>query len=78
MDSTAKKTMDSDSSIKSFARENTHAMREGLRDAKDVIKDRSTVLVEESVDFVKRYPVSTAIGAVAVGFIAGLFISGRK
>lgn len=77
MDSTAKRTMDTDS-VKDFATHKAHDMKDSLKDVRSMVRDRSAALVEDSVDLVKRYPISTAVGAVAVGFLAGIFLGGRR
>lgn len=45
---------------------------------KDRVQEVSSNAVEQSVDFVKKYPVYTAIGAAAVGFLAGALLRRSK
>lgn len=42
------------------------------------IKDVSADIMKDSVAFVKRYPLHTAVGALAVGVVAGMFIKPTK
>lgn len=42
------------------------------------VRDVSTNLYNDSVGFVKRYPVSSALGLAAVGFFLGAFTAKRK
>jgi ElaB/YqjD/DUF883 family membrane-anchored ribosome-binding protein len=45
---------------------------------KDRVQEASSHAVEQTVDFVKKYPMYTAIGAAAVGFLAGALMRRSK
>lgn len=55
---------------------------EGFLDAATEIMNRfrgvSGDAMRDTLDFVKRYPVHSAIGAAAVGFCAGFLLKRRK
>ena len=42
------------------------------------VRDASTNIYNESVGFVKRYPISSALGLAAVGFLFGKLMSRSK
>ncbi len=42
------------------------------------VRDLSSDLMTDTVGFVKRYPVSSAVGLAAVGFLAGMVTARRK
>lgn len=65
-------------SVRDFASQKAHGMKDSLHDVQEMVKHRSSELIDDSIRLVKRYPVSTALGAVAVGFIAGILLGGRR
>lgn len=46
-----------------------------VSDLHDNMKATTNKMAEESVEFVKKYPVHSALGAGAIGFLAGYIIS---
>ncbi len=62
-------------SVKEFSSNAARRLRESAHDVGDSLKDRTSTIISESVELVKRYPLTTALGAVAAGFIAGVIIS---
>lgn len=45
-----------------------------IEDIYSTARDRAEDYLDTSVDFVKKYPVSTVAGAAAIGFIAGMLL----
>lgn len=41
----------------------------------DRVKTASNEYAKESVEFVKKYPLHTAVGAVAIGYVVGMLMS---
>ena len=39
------------------------------------LKSYSNDYAKESVEFVKKYPLHTAVGALAIGYVAGMLLS---
>lgn len=48
---------------------------QNLNDISEKVKKASSDLAERSVQVAQKYPLHTALGAVAVGFILGAFVS---
>lgn len=42
------------------------------------VRNVSSDAMKDSIGFVKRYPIHTALGAVAVGFFAGYLLKSRR
>ena len=49
-----------------------------LGDIYHTARDRAEDYYDTSVDFVKKYPVSTVMGAAAIGFVAGILLRRTK
>ncbi len=64
--------------IKSEASDAFKDFTDSAIELKDRVQAASSNAVEQTVDVVKKYPVYTALGAAAVGFIAGIFINRNK
>lgn len=45
-----------------------------IEDIYNTARDRAEDYYDTSIDFVKKYPVSTVAGAAAIGFIAGMLL----
>jgi ElaB/YqjD/DUF883 family membrane-anchored ribosome-binding protein len=45
-----------------------------IEDIYNAARERAEDYFDNSVDFVKKYPVSTVAGAAAIGFIAGMLL----
>ena len=52
-------------------------IKESALDFGSNIREKSETAVDDAVDFAKRYPLHTALGAGLIGFTIG-FISRRK
>jgi ElaB/YqjD/DUF883 family membrane-anchored ribosome-binding protein len=46
-----------------------------VSDLHDNMKETTNKVAEESVELIKKYPVHSALGAGAIGFLAGYVIS---
>lgn len=51
---------------------------DNLNKITDKVKQASSDLADRSIEMAQKYPVHTALGAVAVGFILGAFIARRR
>ena len=60
------------------AEDKLSAVAQNLHDMSDKVKKASSDLADRSVELAQKYPVHTALGAVAVGFILGAFIARRR
>jgi ElaB/YqjD/DUF883 family membrane-anchored ribosome-binding protein len=45
-----------------------------IEDIYHAARDRAENYYDTSVDFVKKYPISTVAGAAAIGFVAGVLL----
>lgn len=61
--------------IKSSAKEAKNTLRDELTDRYADFRDQAKEAMNQSESFVKDHPLSTVLGACAVGFIAGALIS---
>lgn len=53
-----------------------HLMHSAV-ELKDKTKEATMAATEKSIETVKKYPFHTALGAAAVGFLAGFVVRGR-
>ncbi len=60
------------------AEEKLSAVAENLNQISDKVKRASSDLADKSIEMAQKYPVHTALGAVAVGFVLGAFIARRR
>lgn len=60
------------------AEEKLSAVAENLNNLTDKVKQASSDLADKSIEMAQKYPVHTALGAVAVGFILGAFLTRRR
>lgn len=51
-----------------------HSTESRAEDMYHMARERAEEYYDTSVDFVKKYPVSTVAGAAAIGFIAGILL----
>lgn len=51
-----------------------HTTEARAEDIYHAAKERAEEYYDNSVDFVKKYPVSTVAGAAAIGFLAGVLL----
>lgn len=56
-----------------FSQESVEQLSQSVNDMTDRVKAAADTAVTESLNFAKKYPVHTALGAVAVGFVIGFF-----
>lgn len=62
-----------------FSQESVEQLSQSVNDMTDRVKAAADTAVSESLSFAKKYPVHTALGAIAVGFVIGFFArSGRS
>jgi ElaB/YqjD/DUF883 family membrane-anchored ribosome-binding protein len=74
--STAKKVAhDFKGDIRSAAKDARSNLRHELGERYDQFRDQAKEMVSQSEGFVKEHPLSTVLGACAVGFIAGAILS---
>lgn len=43
-----------------------------------VLKEVASDLAEDTAEFVKKYPLHSVLGALAVGFVLGTFVGRRR
>lgn len=55
-----------------------HNIMESANEFASKFKNVSGEYVRDTVDFVKQYPVHTALGAAAIGFAAGFMMRGSR
>lgn len=53
-------------------------LREAATEITSKVRDASTNLYNDSIGFVKRYPISSALGLAAVSFLFGKMSARRK
>lgn len=74
--STARKTVNEfKSDIKGAAKDAKSTLRNELGDRYEEFRSQAKEAVSQSENFVKEHPLSTVLGACAVGFIAGAILS---
>lgn len=56
-----------------FAQDSAQELTKSVNDITERVKIAADTAMTESVSFVKKYPMQTALGAVAIAFIAGFF-----
>lgn len=64
--------------IRELAAHNREVLQGSMHEIQDRIKNRSAEMVDESMQLVKKYPLTTALGAATVGCIVGLFLGRRR
>lgn len=57
-----------------FSQESVQELSESVTKMTDKVREATESAVSQSIDFAKKYPVHTVLGAVAVGFVAGLLM----
>lgn len=60
------------------AEEKMSYIAQNLSDMTEKVKQASSDISDKSIDYVKKYPVHTALGAVAVGFVLGVYLTARR
>jgi ElaB/YqjD/DUF883 family membrane-anchored ribosome-binding protein len=63
------------SDVKAAAKDARTNLRNELGDRYEHLRDQAKEMVSQSEGFVKEHPLSTVLGACAVGFIAGAILS---
>lgn len=61
--------------IKGVARDAQNTLRHELSDRYAEFRDQAKEAVSQSEGYIKEHPLSTVLGACAVGFIAGALLS---
>lgn len=56
-----------------FSQDSVQDLSQSVNDMTERVKKAADTAVTESINFAKKYPLYTALGAVTVGFIAGFF-----
>lgn len=56
-----------------FSQESVEQLSQSVNDMTERVKAAADTAVTESLNFAKKYPVHTALGAIAVGFVVGFF-----
>lgn len=73
------KMSSSSTSSSLFSQDSVKELSQSMNDMTDRVKAAADTAVTESINFAKKYPVHTALGAIAIGFVAGFFArSGKK
>lgn len=60
------------------AEDKLSAVAQNLSDISEKVKKASSDLADRSVEIAQKYPLHTALGAVAVGFVVGALVARRK
>ncbi len=56
-----------------FSQESVEQLSQSVNEMTERVKAAADTAVTESLNFAKKYPVHTALGAVALGFVIGFF-----
>lgn len=57
-----------------FSQESVQELSQSMNDMTERVKKAADTAVTESINFAKKYPLHTALGAIAIGFIAGFLV----
>lgn len=56
-----------------FSQDSVKELSQSVNDMTERVKAAADTAVTESINFAKKYPVHTALGAIAIGFVVGFF-----
>jgi len=76
--SSEKSKTESESPLNGAREKIAKAMEENLPQDLDEVKRMAGALAEDAVDFVKKYPLPSLLGALALGFLIGSSMGRKK